>query len=69
MCKIRVLTRILKTGFIESIPGKSWSQIEKLEFDLEKLGVFSFSRNMKNFINRCNVFYPAKWQFQNPCED
>ena len=22
----RVLTRILKTGFIESIPGKSWSQ-------------------------------------------
>ena len=23
---IRVLTRTLKTGFIESIPGKSWSQ-------------------------------------------
>ena len=23
---IRVLTRILKTGFKESIPGKSWSQ-------------------------------------------
>ena len=26
MVIIRVLTRILKTGFIESIPGKSWSQ-------------------------------------------
>ena len=33
----RVLTRILKTGFIESIPGKSWVKIEKLEFYLEKL--------------------------------
>ena len=24
---------------------------------------------MKSFIYGCNVFYPAKWQFQNPCED
>ena len=23
---VRVLTRILKTGFIESVPRKSWSQ-------------------------------------------
>ena len=34
---IRVLTRILKTGFIESIPEKVVVKIEKLEFDLEKL--------------------------------
>ena len=33
----RVLPRILKTGVIESIPGKSGVKIEKLEFDLEKL--------------------------------
>ena len=24
---------------------------------------------MKSFIYECNVFYPAKWQFQNPYED
>ena len=33
----RVLTRILKTGVKESIPGKVGFKIEKLEFDLEKL--------------------------------
>ena len=64
----RVLTQIFKTGFIESIPGKG-VKIEKLEFDLEKLEFLVLAENMKNFIYRCNVFYPAKWQFQNPCED
>ena len=33
----RVLTKILKTGAIESIPGKVGVKIEKQEFDLEKL--------------------------------
>ena len=65
----RVLTGILKTGFIESIPGKSWSQNGKIGVRPGKVLVFSFSRNMKSFIYGRNVFYPAKWQFQNPCED
>ena len=47
----RVLTRILKTGIIESIPGKSWSQIEKLEFDLENLE-FSVLAEYKKFYLR-----------------
>ena len=52
----RVLTRILKTGFIESIPGKSWSQNWKIGVWPGKVGVFSFSRNMKSFIYGCYVF-------------
>ena len=64
-CAPRVLTRILKTGFIESIPGKSWSQNWKIGVWPGNVGVYSFSGNMKIFIYRCNVFYPAKWQFQN----
>ena len=60
----RVLTRIMKTGFMEKVGVK----IEKLEFDLEKLE-FLVSAEIRSFIYGWYVFYPAKWQFKNPCED